>query len=62
VDTGPTEIVIRPTGLRHGKWEAPQWAFWTMGAIVVVLAIVYALIRIGTIDSGRIGRFRRKKT
>jgi hypothetical protein len=59
VDTGPTEIVIRPTGLRHGKWEAPQWAFWTMGAIVVLLALVYALIRLGTIDPAR---FRRKKT
>jgi len=59
LDTGPTEIVIRPTGLRHGKWEAPQWAFWTMGAIVVALAIVYALIRVGRID---VSRFRRKKT
>jgi hypothetical protein len=44
---GPSEIVIRPTGLRHGKWEAPGWAFWTMGAIVVVLAVLYALGRLG---------------
>jgi hypothetical protein len=56
--TGPTEIVIRPTGLRHGKWEAPQWAFWTIGAVVVALAIVYALVRLGAVDPSRL----RKKT
>lgn len=47
VPTGPTEIVVRPTGLRHGKWEAPAWAFWTMGVVVVVLAALYALTRLG---------------
>lgn len=46
---GPSGIVIRPTGLRHGRWEAPGWAFWTMGALVVVLAIFYALGRLGYI-------------
>jgi hypothetical protein len=44
---GPTEIVVRPSGLRHGRWEAPQWAFWTVGSVVVVLAVVYALARLG---------------
>jgi hypothetical protein len=44
---GPTEFVIRPTGLAHGRWEAPAWAFWTMGAIVVALAVFYALGRLG---------------
>ncbi len=57
--TGPTEVVIRPTGLRHGKWEAPQWAFWTVGAIVVFFAVVYALVRMNVIDASR---FRRDKT
>ncbi len=57
--TGPTEEVIRPTGLRHGRWEAPQWAFWTAGAVIIVFALFYALVRLGTIDSSR---FRRKKT
>jgi len=42
-----TEIVVRPSGLRHGRWEAPAWAFWTFGALVVVLAGVYALARLG---------------
>jgi len=44
---GPTEIVTRPTGLRHGRWEAPAWAFWTAGSVVIVLALVYALVRLG---------------
>ena len=57
--TGPTEVVIRPTGLRHGKWEAPQWAFWTIGAIVVFFAVVYGLVRLRIIDPNR---FRRKQT
>jgi len=43
----PTEIVIRPHGLRHGKWEAPAWAFWTIGGLIVVLALAYALVRLG---------------
>jgi len=47
VPNGPTEIVVRPTGLRHGRWEAPAWAFWTIGATVVVLAALYALFRLG---------------
>ena len=46
IDTAPTEIVIRPHGLRHGKWEAPAWAFWTIGAAVLALAIVYAFGRL----------------
>lgn len=49
VDTAhaPTVVVVRPTGLRHGRWEAPAWAFWTAGALVVVLVAVYALGRLG---------------
>ena len=43
----PRESVIRPTGLRHGRWEAPSWAFWTAGSLVLVLSIVYALMRMG---------------
>jgi hypothetical protein len=46
---GPTEFVIRPTGLRHGRWEAPSWAFWSAGAIVLVLVAFYALARLGYI-------------
>ena len=43
----PRESVIRPTGLRHGRWEAPSWAFWTAGTLVLVLSVVYALTRLG---------------
>ena len=46
--SGPTEVVVRPTGLRHGRWEAPEWAFWTMGAVVVLLAAVYVLTRLAS--------------
>ena len=42
-----TEIVTRPTGIRHGRWEAPAWAFWTFGAAVLVAALLYALARLG---------------
>lgn len=57
-DTGPTETVIRPTGLRHGRFEAHEWAFWMVGAIVVLAAIFYGLVRVGAIDLNRL----RKKT
>ena len=57
-DTGPTETVVRPTGLRHGRFEAHEWAFWTMGAIIVVAAVLYGLVRVGVIDMNRL----RKKT
>lgn len=43
----PSDIVLRPKGLRHGRWEAPSWAFWTVGGLVVVLALAYALTRLG---------------
>ncbi len=49
IDNAPTELVVRPKGLRHGKWEAPAWAFWAIGAVVIALAIVYALGRVGVI-------------
>ena len=45
---GPTELVVRPTGLRHGRWEAPEWAFWTIGAVVVLLSAVYVLTRLAS--------------
>ncbi len=60
VDTGPREIIVRPTGLRHGRWEAPAWAFWTIGGVVLALAIVYTLGRVGIIDLSRFSRSRRK--
>ena len=47
--SGPSEIVIRPKGLQHGVWEAPRWAFWTVAAMVVVAAAVYALVRLGVL-------------
>jgi hypothetical protein len=46
---GPTEIVVRPKGLRHGLWEAPRWAFWTVATMVVVAAALYALARLGVL-------------
>lgn len=56
-DTGPTETVIRPTGLRHGRFEAHEWWFWTMGVIIVLAAIVYGLVRIGVLN---LDRYRKK--
>jgi hypothetical protein len=53
---GPTEEVVRPTGLRHGRFEAREWAFWTMGAIVLVAAIFYGLVRVGILDMNRLRR------
>lgn len=52
---GPTEIVVRPKGLRHGRWEAPEWAFWTIGATVLVLAAIYVLVRLGYVGKKRSG-------
>ena len=57
VDTGPTETVIRPTGLRHGRFEAHEWVFWTMGAAIVLAAIAYGLVRIGVLN---LDRYRKK--
>lgn len=42
----PTEVVIRPHGLAHGRWEAPPWAFYTAGGLAVVGALAYALVRL----------------
>ena len=58
-DTGPTETVIRPDrACAHGRWEAPTWAFWSVGAIIVLAAVFYGLVRVGVIDLNRL----RKKT
>lgn len=50
-----TEIVERPDGLRRGKWEAQPWVFYSIASIAVVMAVIYALFRVGVI------RFKRKK-
>jgi hypothetical protein len=42
----PTEIVVRPAGLRHGRWEAPTWAFYAMAGVIVVGAIITLLFRL----------------
>jgi hypothetical protein len=40
-----TEIVHRPEpGLRRGKWEAPAWAFWTAGGVIVLLAAAFVVL------------------
>ena len=52
---GPTEIVVRPNGLRHGRWEAPEWVFWSIGAAVLVLAAIYVLARLGYVGKKRPG-------
>jgi len=36
----PTEIVVRPAGLRHGRWEAPTWAFYAMAGVLVLGALL----------------------
>jgi hypothetical protein len=45
-----TEVVKRPDpGLARGVWEAPQWLFWMVGLVAVVLAVGYALVRLGVL-------------
>lgn len=45
---GPTELVTRPEpGLARGKWEAPRAAFYVVIVLVVVLAIVATLHKLG---------------
>lgn len=56
----PTEIVVRPAGLRHGRWEAPAWAFYVMAGVVVVGALLTLLIRLRVLRLPR--RFRSKDT
>jgi hypothetical protein len=47
-----TEIIHRPDpGLARGKWEAPTWAFWVMGAVALLFALGYLGIRIGMFAS-----------
>jgi hypothetical protein len=41
-------MVHRPdAGLARGRWEAPPWAFYVAASAVVILAAVYAAIRLG---------------
>jgi len=43
-----TEIVHRPDpGLARGKWEAPTWAFYVLGAVAILFALVYLGVKIG---------------
>ncbi|HEX7603744.1 MAG TPA: hypothetical protein VF316_19130 [Polyangiaceae bacterium] len=42
----PTEIVVRPAGLRHGRWEAPAWAFYAMAGVLVLGAVLTVLFRL----------------
>ena len=56
----PKDWVTRPDGLRHGVWEAPNWAFWVIASLVVIAAITYAVVRIGPKRIGAaLGRKRR---
>ncbi len=47
-----TEVVIRPHGLAHGRWEAPAWSFYVAGGLVVVGALTYALLRLLAVRRG----------
>jgi hypothetical protein len=41
-------LVHRPDpGLARGVWEAPPWAFYAAGALVVVLALALLAARLG---------------
>ena len=42
----PTETVVRPGGLRHGRWEAPPWAFYVMAGVLLVVALTTLLFRL----------------
>jgi hypothetical protein len=45
-----TETVRRPDpGLGRGVWEAPPVLFWIVGAVAVVAAGGYALVRLGVL-------------
>jgi len=45
----PTETLLRPDpdSLARGVWEAPAWAFYVAGAVVVVAAVLYVAARLG---------------
>ena len=42
----PTETVVRPGGLRHGRWEAPSWAFYVMAGVIVAVALFTLMVRL----------------
>ena len=44
-----TEIVHRPDPgtLARGRWEAPTWAFYVAGAVIVLASLVYLCVRVG---------------
>lgn len=44
-----TEIVHRPDPgtLARGRWEAPTWAFYVAGAVIVLASLVYLGVRVG---------------
>jgi len=48
-----TEIVTRPDGLRRGVWEGKPWIFWTVGILVVVVAALWALRRLGVLGRSK---------
>jgi len=43
--SAPTEIVVRPDGLRHGKWEAPHGFFSFAGTLAYVGVVAYFAFR-----------------
>ena len=44
----PTEVVSRPEPgtLARGVWEAPAWAFYVGGGVVMLAALLYVAARL----------------
>ena len=49
-----TEIIHRPDPgtLARGRWEAPTWAFYVAGALIVLASLVYLGAKVGLFKRG----------
>jgi hypothetical protein len=47
-------MVHRPDpGIARGRWEAPTWAFYVLGAVAVIFALVYVGARVGLFERAK---------
>jgi hypothetical protein len=61
----PAETLQRPEpgSLARGAWEAPAWAFYVAGGVVLLAALLYLYVTLyATLHAaGRAGLLRRRK-